>query len=262
MIRVKCPKCGKLLGVDDSRAGGMGACPACGQKFRIPGGKGPVAVKPPAAPKTKPARPPAALPKKKKIEEEEDTSPYAMEQAPASPEPQRRPRVEDEDEEDEDEEEDEGLLSFEKEYARKKRKREEAAKLVKEPAKWLRLATKAFIWVQFGLAGGNIFFWALGEAPFFGIFGKKVWQAWHPGAIIALIVAIPVVLWFFGILILIGADRMRRLEAYGFAVTACILSMLGLSPAGFLAFPLGLWCFIVLLREEVKSQFSRDDVPI
>src|ERR1700730_9496342 len=37
MIRLQCPKCEKKLGVDDSKAGGVGVCPECGQKFRIPG---------------------------------------------------------------------------------------------------------------------------------------------------------------------------------------------------------------------------------
>jgi hypothetical protein len=37
MIRVKCPSCEKKLAMDDSKAGGIGTCPECGQKFRIPG---------------------------------------------------------------------------------------------------------------------------------------------------------------------------------------------------------------------------------
>jgi hypothetical protein len=36
MIRVRCPKCGKLLGLDDSAGGAMGQCPACEETFRIP----------------------------------------------------------------------------------------------------------------------------------------------------------------------------------------------------------------------------------
>jgi hypothetical protein len=36
MIRVRCPKCHKLLGLDDTAAGAMGQCPACEETFRIP----------------------------------------------------------------------------------------------------------------------------------------------------------------------------------------------------------------------------------
>ena len=36
MIRVRCPKCRKMLGLDDSAAGAMGQCPACETTFRIP----------------------------------------------------------------------------------------------------------------------------------------------------------------------------------------------------------------------------------
>ena len=37
MIRVKCPKCEKVLGLDDSKAGSPALCPACKQKFMVPG---------------------------------------------------------------------------------------------------------------------------------------------------------------------------------------------------------------------------------
>ena len=36
MIRFRCPKCDKTLGVDESRAGEVGVCPECKSKFRIP----------------------------------------------------------------------------------------------------------------------------------------------------------------------------------------------------------------------------------
>jgi hypothetical protein len=36
MIYVRCPGCGKRLGLEDSAAGSVGECPECGQQFRIP----------------------------------------------------------------------------------------------------------------------------------------------------------------------------------------------------------------------------------
>src|SRR5438876_1043445 len=42
MIRIKCPKCANPLAIPDTQAGGVGSCPKCGQKFRVPA----VAAKP------------------------------------------------------------------------------------------------------------------------------------------------------------------------------------------------------------------------
>jgi hypothetical protein len=36
MIYVKCPGCGKRLGLGDSAAGAVGECPECAQQFRVP----------------------------------------------------------------------------------------------------------------------------------------------------------------------------------------------------------------------------------
>ena len=45
MIRVRCPKCARMLGLDDSAAGAMGQCPACEETFRIPAA-GPTVLEP------------------------------------------------------------------------------------------------------------------------------------------------------------------------------------------------------------------------
>jgi hypothetical protein len=50
MIRVRCPKCQRLLGLDDSAAGAMGQCPACEQTFCIPVAETEESRPPPAAP--------------------------------------------------------------------------------------------------------------------------------------------------------------------------------------------------------------------
>jgi hypothetical protein len=52
MIRVSCPKCQKKLGLVDALAGGVGVCPACGAKFRVPKVTAPAAGKPTAPPKS------------------------------------------------------------------------------------------------------------------------------------------------------------------------------------------------------------------
>jgi phage FluMu protein Com len=57
MIRVRCPKCGKLLGLDDSAAGAMGQCPACEETFRIPPAGTDESKLPPASSRPAPAGP-------------------------------------------------------------------------------------------------------------------------------------------------------------------------------------------------------------
>jgi predicted nucleic acid-binding Zn-ribbon protein len=84
MIRIKCPntKCGKELGIDESKAGAVGACPNCGQKFRIPAASK-TAAKTPAKDATppKPApKPGSANANKKHWQADDDFDPYAVKQ--------------------------------------------------------------------------------------------------------------------------------------------------------------------------------------
>jgi hypothetical protein len=60
-----------------------------------------------------------------------------------------------------------------------------------------------------------------------------------------------------GIVILMGASKMQRLENYQFAMTASVLAMLPcLSPCCLLGLPFGIWALIVLNKPEIKSQFT------
>jgi hypothetical protein len=50
MICLLCPKCQKVLSVNEAHRGGIGQCPHCAQKFRIPGGvPQPTALPPPVS---------------------------------------------------------------------------------------------------------------------------------------------------------------------------------------------------------------------
>jgi hypothetical protein len=63
MIRFKCPKCQKAMGVDDSKAGALGMCPGCRATFRIPAAAAPpVSVPAPAPPPLQSQVSPAPLP--------------------------------------------------------------------------------------------------------------------------------------------------------------------------------------------------------
>ena len=59
------------------------------------------------------------------------------------------------------------------------------------------------------------------------------------------------------VLIILGATRMKVLQSHGLAVAASVLAVLPcLSPCCILSMPFGIWALVVLLRPEVKSQFS------
>jgi hypothetical protein len=52
--------------------------------------------------------------------------------------------------------------------------------------------------------------------------------------------------------IMVGAQKMKRLESYGWAMTASILATVG----GGIGMPFGIWALVVLLRPEVKAAFA------
>ncbi len=59
-----------------------------------------------------------------------------------------------------------------------------------------------------------------------------------------------------GIVIIIGAVRMKNLQSYGFAMTAAILAMIPcLTPCCALGLPFGIWALVVLSDPQVKAAF-------
>ncbi len=59
-----------------------------------------------------------------------------------------------------------------------------------------------------------------------------------------------------GVVIFMGAQKMKRLESHGFAMTASILAMIPcLSPCCIIGLPIGIWALVVLMNDEVKSAF-------
>jgi hypothetical protein len=59
-----------------------------------------------------------------------------------------------------------------------------------------------------------------------------------------------------GILIIIGAVKMKKLESYGLAMTSSILAMIPcISPCCLLGLPFGIWALVVLSKPEVKAAF-------
>ncbi len=67
------------------------------------------------------------------------------------------------------------------------------------------------------------------------------------GGVIALIL---------GIVVLIGAMKMKKLESYSFAMAAAIIAMIPcLSPCCLLGVPFGIWALVVLSDSSVKAAF-------
>jgi hypothetical protein len=60
-----------------------------------------------------------------------------------------------------------------------------------------------------------------------------------------------------GVIVLIGAAKMQKLQNYQFALTASIVAMVPcLSPCCVFGLPFGIWALVVLNKPEVKSQFG------
>ena len=60
----------------------------------------------------------------------------------------------------------------------------------------------------------------------------------------------------WGILITVGASRMKNLKSYGLAMTAGIVAMLPCHGCCLLGLPFGIWALVVLARPEVREAFT------
>ena len=60
-----------------------------------------------------------------------------------------------------------------------------------------------------------------------------------------------------GVIVLIGAAKMQKLQNYQFALTASIVAMVPcISPCCVFGLPFGIWALVVLNKPEVKSRFG------
>ncbi|MBY0523821.1 MAG: hypothetical protein K2R98_10510 [Gemmataceae bacterium] len=60
-----------------------------------------------------------------------------------------------------------------------------------------------------------------------------------------------------GVLIIVGASKMKRLESYAFAMVSSILAMIPcISPCCLLGLPFGIWALVVLNDQNVKDAFK------
>ena len=60
-----------------------------------------------------------------------------------------------------------------------------------------------------------------------------------------------------GVIVLLGAAKMQKLQNYQFALTASIVAMVPcISPCCLFGLPFGIWALVVLNKPEVKSHFT------
>jgi hypothetical protein len=172
MIRVKCPNCELKLSLEDSKAGGVGSCPDCGQRFRIPNAGAEAAPKPrenPARrtpPQERPTRAaeaaarPAPQPPRRPGDSwmYEDSSPYAVKDEPDPEPPKELRRVS----EDPDDDLDPATYSFDKDYARQRKKRLREQQLEERRRAVSFIFVMVLIWIAAGLFAFFQRDWAIG----------------------------------------------------------------------------------------------------
>jgi hypothetical protein len=59
-----------------------------------------------------------------------------------------------------------------------------------------------------------------------------------------------------GVVVLLGALKMRQLQSYSFAMASAIIAMLPCSCCCVIGLPIGIWGLVVLLKPEIKSAFT------
>ncbi|MEY4386690.1 MAG: hypothetical protein RLY20_1973 [Verrucomicrobiota bacterium] len=59
------------------------------------------------------------------------------------------------------------------------------------------------------------------------------------------------------VVIFLGAQKMKKLESYNFAMTATIIAMVPcISPCCLVGLPIGIWALVILMKPEVKAAFQ------
>jgi hypothetical protein len=61
-----------------------------------------------------------------------------------------------------------------------------------------------------------------------------------------------------GVLIILGALKMKKVESYNSAMAASIIAMIPcVSPCCILGLPFGIWALVILSKPEIKTAFGR-----
>jgi hypothetical protein len=232
-FRTQCPGCRRALTVPDALRGKMVRCPKCQVTFAAEDAPeaddGPVVV---ARHRTTIRAP--------RYEEPEYDEP--------------EPRYEDEDDDYED-----------RPRRRKRSRRTRARDAVAGPAIALMAMGLFSVFVSLGLSGYALTNVMTAEIeappPQPGMTLQEVHQsrrAFDVGARIGMggCIGVPALMALPGALIALGANQMRTLGSYGFAMTAAFLAVLPCQPCCVLGLPFGIWALVTLNDEEVKDAFG------
>jgi hypothetical protein len=244
-IETICPECGRALRVPDHLIGQAVQCPVCPAMF--------TAV---AAPDAKPNDAPVETFREPMVSPEgPPPSPPPIE------EPVRRPRPRldgDYDDDDLDDEDDENLIDVQEVRYRERRQRrlrDEARSKIAVPAIGLMVVGGLNLIEAVGSLLMGVYF--IAAAPGRGRAGGAVWGQLVVFGVGALLLAVP------GVLILIGAIRMKQQRLYGLAMTACILAAISSVSLGLccmlnlvVGLTFSIWGFVVLFDPNVKASFK------
>jgi predicted Zn finger-like uncharacterized protein len=253
-IVIQCPSCERRLRVPDHLLGKSVRCPTCQTTFQAAEADGP-AQEESAAEETAPERPTRrrpAPPPEDGVEERPSRS-------------RRRPAPADEEDEDRDERQDEDADEEEEDRPRRRRRggrgrrrgSADAAAAVGGPA--IALMITGGLAIGLSLLGMILNLTGVGLMAGAGQHGggprggpdnaEMIGNA--VGGIVGGIVGI-----CWGGIVLTGALKMKSLQGYGYAMTACIVAMIPCNGCCLLGLPFGIWGLVVLNREEVKEAFG------
>jgi predicted Zn finger-like uncharacterized protein len=223
--QIRCPECDATLRVPDSLLGRNVKCPKCQTTFtaEIDSPAEQIVQEPPRSA----ARPPSLRSEDIEDEEEDELPP--------------------------DEEEDEDDRPRRKRRGRRRSRGMAEAAVAGPAVSLIVLGCIDLVLIALGalLRILGIGFLAAGGAAGQGGGAQANAMANVVGGIIGSIIGL-----CFAILILVGGLRMKRLENYGLAMTACIFALLPCGNCCIIGLPLGIWGLVVLNRPEVKNSFS------
>jgi predicted Zn finger-like uncharacterized protein len=230
--QIRCPSCASTLRVPDDLLGKTVKCPRCQTTFTAaasgPAGPEGGYTEEPARPARRPAPPP----------EEEETG---YDEGPDEDRPRRRARYEDDEDED-------------RPRRRIRRRSSEALSAVAGPAIALMITgglsiALGILSLALNLLGVGLA--AAGPAGPKGGANNVEAMAQTVGGVAGAIVGI-----CLGGVITAGAVKMKNLQSYGFAMTACILAILPCHSCCLLGIPFGIWGLVMLNKPGVKDAFS------
>src|SRR5262245_49792592 len=219
---IRCPSCTRSLALPDDLAGQQVKCPSCETTF--------TAEAAPAEPPLPSRSPLPPLPEG--AYGEEPVPPPGLPQAPPPSREERYGRWEDDDD-----------------YRVERRaSQEEARRAVSAPATALQV-------VGWLLIAGGILVMVCGCVGLAGEMGRgrpnrNADAEAAMGMVIFAMMALAYLV--LGMLIVMGASRMKRLESYGWGMAASILAIVS---GGILGIAFGIWALVALNRPEVKRAF-------